>query len=93
MLFLAGETEQLGKNSRCKLGAVPVSGTNLYGGGLECASDFSVVGKREGCFQPTECALQSAGERVIRQARMCVGIARERKVACSYKNIKYLILF
>lgn len=34
MLFLAGETEQLGKNSRSKLSAVPVSGTNLYGEGL-----------------------------------------------------------
>lgn len=62
---------------------------------FECASDLSVVGKREGCFHPTECALQSAGERVIRKAKMCVGVAREKKVAlaCSSKNIKYLILF
>lgn len=60
---------------------------------LECASDFSVVGKREGCSHPTECALQSAGERVIRKAQMCVGVARERKVANSSKNIIYLILF
>lgn len=60
---------------------------------LECASDFSVVGKREGCFHPAECALQSAGESVVRQAKMCVGMARERKVAGSSKNIKYLILF
>lgn len=48
ILFLAGETEQLGKNSRCTLGAVPVSGTNLYGGGLTlmCFRFFS--GRKEG---------------------------------------------
>lgn len=39
-----------------------------------------------------ECALQSAGKRVIRKAKMCVDVVRERKVACSSKNIKYLIL-
>lgn len=59
---------------------------------FECASDFSVVGKREGCCHPMECALQSAGERVIRKAKMCVSVATERNVACSSKNIKYLIL-
>lgn len=59
---------------------------------FECASDFSVVGKREGCSHPVACALQSAGERVIRKAKMCVSVATERNVACSSKNIKYLIL-
>lgn len=95
MLFLAGETEQLGKIQDVSwvlflfLALIYMVEVLLS----ECASDFSVVGKREGCFHPMECALQSAGERVIRQAIMCVGMARERKVACSYKNIKYLILF
>lgn len=94
MLFLAGENEQLGKNSRSKLSAVLfLALIYMVKVLLECASDLLVVGKREGSFYPTECALQSAGERVIRKAKICVGVARERKVACSSKNIKHLILF